>query len=635
MPSRRISVYGEKRSSRREDWANQVLELVKSTYIRKAFIFGEREAAGTRSQLRTYMLGLDVGRDPLPATDNFHALMTRVEEALDQALGTLFDSYPNPIPGYGGRNISQEAYRIRSSYDEPTLGIPTGVPVVFEGTEPALLFRDLTTFLKQIDDGYGCTIGVGGPYSPRTFVYSWPDQSPIKYSYTEGSMVHLLTFYGAPTSGPEGEPIFDNEEDFERWRTATTSERYVRDLDCPSPPAAGAVGDFGGVPDIDMDGIPDSEDTTPTGGDTPLDPFDPTMGDFDEDGDGVPDAADDDYTPPRTTDLENVVDETPPLCSDANAEIEGMPICTKDPGAPVEDWSTTDQVFLNPNNCEYYVPVDTDFECPGADELENRIFSRIGRSTDALFDYLNIGNLDDDPDAPLKAQILGEYIRTRGSIAYEYEKFPRRNLRALYKYPFYLVSALGLVESSGEDTSTPSSYESVIIPADHLLRNISRLRRALRKLAYRQIRAIGDDRFTLVIGGSDLQVNLIEEVKLIQKLRSELGDLLKNNNFILPNPANRIRSSRSQIDLPNEKAVANEILISIDQNYRMSTMFAKPIGTGFRKLNTSSVSPSSIFNNPTMVFYLANLPQIIDVIETPSGLTINDLTTSFHYPAIF
>ena len=129
-------------------------------------------------------------------------------------------------------------------------------------------------------------------------------------------------------------------------------------------------------------------------------------GGLDADGDGIPDAADDDFEPPVSTDLENVIEETPTLCGDTNVEVEEMPSCIRDPAAPVQDWSTTDQVFLNPNNCQYYVPVDTGFECPGAEELENRIFSRIGRSTSALFDYLNIGGLDADPDAPLKAQIL-------------------------------------------------------------------------------------------------------------------------------------------------------------------------------------------------------------------------------------
>ncbi len=636
MPTRRQIAYGDPGSTLRRQWADEILELTKSTYISKTFIFGEGRASGTTSELRDYILELSVGRAPSPSPTSFHVLLGRVEDAVNNAIATLFDAYPYPVASFpalplgrgDGNNISEEAFRIRSAY-EHGLGIPSGPSIYFEGTNPLATLEGLRLLIWSVDDGYGCSLGSG-----TRVLYSWPDRTPIKYSYTEGSLTYLLTFYGAPTEGPEGEPIFDNEEDFERWRTSSMAFRYTRRLDCPTPPEPGARGDFGGVPDIDMDGIPDDEDPTP-GEESPLDDFVPTAGEFDEDGDGIPDAVDEDFEPPTTADLENVVEETPTLCGDTNVEVEEMPTCVRDPSAPVQDWSTTDQVFLNPNNCEYYVPIDTGFECPGAEELEDRIFSRINQSVDALFDYLNVGDLDDDPDLPLKAEILGEYIRTRGTNAYEYEKFPRRNLRALYKYPFYLISALGLVERSGENTSTPANNQSIIIPAKDLLRNISRLRRALRKLAYRQIRAIGDDRFTLVIGGSDLQVNLIEEVELVQTLRSELNELLKDNNFILPNAANRVRASRSQIRLPNEKAVADEILISIDQNYRMSTMFAKPIDTGFRRLNISSINPASIFNNPTMVFYLANLPQIIETIETPAGLTIDSLVESFHYPAIF
>ena len=37
------------------------------------------------------------------------------------------------------------------------------------------------------------------------------------------------------------------------------------------------------------------------------------------------------------------------LCGDTNVEVEELPSCIRDPAAPVQDWSTTDQVFLNPN----------------------------------------------------------------------------------------------------------------------------------------------------------------------------------------------------------------------------------------------------------------------------------------------
>ena len=448
------------------------------------------------------------------------------------------------------------------------------------------------------------------------------DYSVYLFRLDDGYLVLPDGTYVFPSSDPltsAGAPLIN-------LTTATTNLVFIATLDAAL--LESAPDDDSGSDDTSTGADSADSDDTSTGADS-TDSDDTSTG-----ADSTGSTSDSKEEPLVSTDLENVIEETPTLCGDTNVEVEEMPSCIRDPAAPVQDWSTTDQVFLNPNNCQYYVPVDTEFECPGAEALESRIFSRIGRSTDALLDYLNIGGLDDDPDAPIKAQVLAEYIRTRGSIAYEYEKFPRRNLRALYKYPFYLVSALGLVESSGENTSAPPSNQSVIIPTKDLLRNISRLRRALRKLAYRQIRAIGDDRFTLVIGGSDIQVNLIEEVELVQALRSELNELLKDNNFILPNAANRVRASRSQIRLPNEKIIANEILISIDQNYRMSTMFAKPIDTGFRRLNISSINPASIFNNPTMVFYLANLPQIIDVIETPQGLTIDSLISSFHYPVI-
>lgn len=635
MPTRRQIAYGDPSSGRageflRREWAEEIIELTKSTYISKTHIFGPARAGNTRSQLIDHMMDKPVGRAPSPDPSSFHILLGRVEEAVNNAIGTLFDSYPYPVATFpafprdgGGNNISQEAYRIRESYDHG-LGIPAGPSLYFEGTNPLALLQDLRRLIHSVDDGYGCNFSIRG-------IYTWPDRTPIKYSYTEGSLIHLLTFYGAPTSGPDGEPIFNNEADFNRWRTSSMAPRLVRDLDCPIPPAPGVEGDFGGVPDIDSDGIPDAED--PDSGDgSPL---------LDTEIEGTSTAADTGGDAPVVTDerpmgsdLENMVEETAPLCNDDPEELNALPTCVSDPGAPVQDWSTTSEVFLNPNNCEYYVPVDTGFECPGADELQDRIFSRVGRGTDALLDFIGIGGLDDDPNAPIKAQVLASYIRERGDVSYEYEKFPRQNLRALYKWPFYFVSALGFVESNGENTSTPSNNTSVIIPAKSLLENVSKLRRALKKLAIQQILAVGEARYTLAINGSNLQVDLSEEVKIVQAMKTALSGLMEGNNIILPNPANSIRGSRSQLSLPNEKTVADEILLSINRNYNVTSIFAKPVYSGFRRLNTSTVAPDSPLNNATMVFYLANLPQLIKKIDSPTGLTIEDLVETYHYPII-
>lgn len=117
MPTRRQIAYGDPSSGRageflRREWAEEIIELTKSTYISKTHIFGPARAGNTRSQLIDHMMDKPVGRAPSPDPSSFHILLGRVEEAVNNAIGTLFDSYPYPVatfpafPRDGGEIIS-------------------------------------------------------------------------------------------------------------------------------------------------------------------------------------------------------------------------------------------------------------------------------------------------------------------------------------------------------------------------------------------------------------------------------------------------------------------------------------------------------------------------------------------------
>jgi len=322
---------------------------------------------------------------------------------------------------------------------------------------------------------------------------------------------------------------------------------------------------------------------------------------------------------------------TPGLCSEPPPPDE-MPVCIRDPSAPKQDWSISDEAFLNPNNCQYYIPVTTDYECPGADQLQERIFENIPAGIDSLFEFLG-KEAEDDPEGPLKRNILNEYIRARTEDAYEYEKAPRDNLRVLYKWPFYFISALELFDAIGATPSntTGDSFTSSI-PVENLLGNISKLATALKKITYKQIFAAADAEYNLYIQGSTLEISIRQEVEQVLSLKAALGDLLRDNDFVFPSPF--INPSRSIIPLPGEKKVLDELLIAYDSSYTITSFFAKPISGQYERLKISNLPPDSVLRNPTVVSYLTALPEIIQTISSPQGMTIDDLVNRFHYPPL-
>lgn len=322
---------------------------------------------------------------------------------------------------------------------------------------------------------------------------------------------------------------------------------------------------------------------------------------------------------------------TPGLCAEPPPPDE-MPACIRDSSAPKQDWSISDEAFLNPNNCQYYIPVTTDYECPGAEQLEERVFESIPSGIDSLFNFLG-KEAEDDPNGPLKRNILDEYVRVRTTEAYEYEKAPRDNLRVLYKWPFYFISALNLFDSiSATPNNTTGDSFTAFVPVENLLGNISKLARTLKKLTYQQIFAAADGRYALLQEGSTLEISLKQEVEQVLSLKSALDKLLRGNNFIFPSPL--ARPSRSPVALPEEKKIVHELLIAYDANYSITSIFAKSIDSQYERLKTSDLPPSSVLRNPTVVSYLTALPQIVREIDTPKGLSINELVESYHYPKL-
>ena len=315
--------------------------------------------------------------------------------------------------------------------------------------------------------------------------------------------------------------------------------------------------------------------------------------------------------------------------SELQAEI--VEDCVYDPSATFIDWRTTPDPFLNSFECRYYVPIETEYSCPGADELLARVDEYFDQAVSALMRHLD-KEYDPDTDAGRQlVTILREYVLE--SESYDFDKTPGQKLKLLYKIPFYLIKALRI-----EDMLPVFLDASAIPPSSFVLKGstlsdkIERLNLALRNFSKMQGDLWYNDRTKIVREGTGIEVVLLQEALATTDLQSAIVDSLADNGYEIP--TNNVRTSMSPLEIPNAPTSADEVLFMLSGDGRLVSLFARQQGAQFQRLGLSGVDTESPLRDSAIMSYLSRIDEIIDSLDREEPISLMGFLEAFHVPPI-
>ena len=338
-------------------------------------------------------------------------------------------------------------------------------------------------------------------------------------------------------------------------------------------------------------------------------------------------AAEDVGTSPASTLPAAVANVAPPCPEDDPSDrYDRRETCSPDSATSVPEWTATMSSFLNSRVCEYYIPIQTPYGCPAADELPSRVEEFVNGAVTSLLDFLNKEATEE------QFNILRNFI-INGSY-YDFDKAPNVDLKLLYKFPFGLVRSLNL-----QDRTPASSNQSQIIgnsvtlSASSLLSNLDTLQLILKILGPQQSRMWASDKTKITVSGTTREVSLLQESQYVLSLKSSIVDFLKSNRYSLP-IGGKADPSGSEFEVQGEEVTVDSLQLFYDDSYKLISLFAGQAGEELTELNSNLLAQDAPLNDPTMIFYLVNLEQIILNYEHSQELSVIDWAQSYHYPVV-
>jgi hypothetical protein len=320
--------------------------------------------------------------------------------------------------------------------------------------------------------------------------------------------------------------------------------------------------------------------------------------------------------------------ETPLPCPEDDLE-EGLSreeICRIDISAQIPEWTADMEPFLNSRVCEYYIPIQTTYECVGADELPSRIEEYVDQAIQRVLDFLNKQATD------AQRQTLRSFILNTGY--YEFDKAPNVDVKFLYRWPFGLVKALRLQNAIPQTLGTAQPLgSSVEISTFNVLSNLDTLKLILETLSPQQIDMWSSKREKILLEGTAREANLVQESKDIITFRTAMTNFLNSNNFILPTTKEN-QSSNSQFPIPSEGIVVDSLQLYYNEDFSLSGLFARQQSTEYQQLNIGNLPPSSPLRNPTMLSYFVKLQDMVTEYNNSQNLNISNFLQSYHYPPV-
>ena len=327
---------------------------------------------------------------------------------------------------------------------------------------------------------------------------------------------------------------------------------------------------------------------------------------------------------------------TPPPCEEPPFDYSQPQSCAANSLAVIPDWTSQATPFLNGQTCQYNVPTQTPYECPGADELFSRVLEYVPQGVQSLMNFLG-KQYDEEDEAILygyiEESITPPYEGAISSSAFETQFTPNTNLKALYKWPFSLIRALNLQDLptglSGEEEITPQSFT---LKADGLFLDIDKFGQQLNVYARDQVEAWGRQKIKVVLRGTPQEINLANEFRQIGKLKRSITNLLTFNDFQLSR--NGSTTTGTQFEMAASVSVAEDIKLSHDGEFRLVDAFARERASAEQKLNLSILSEGTGLNNVTMLGYLSQLDNIIYDISKTTPISFTDFLSKYHYPDV-
>ena len=92
--------------------------------------------------------------------------------------------------------------------------------------------------------------------------------------------------------------------------------------------------------------------------------------------------------------------------------------------------------------------------------------------------------------------------------------------------------------------------------------------------------------------------------------------------------------SRSAVEFPQEKRVAESVTICFTSNLVLTSMFAKERGEDSLELSLTALEQNIGLKNPTLLNYLVMSPQILQDLNTTNRIDLITFAKSFHYPVV-
>ena len=311
-----------------------------------------------------------------------------------------------------------------------------------------------------------------------------------------------------------------------------------------------------------------------------------------------------------------VIVEAPLPCPDIDNDPPSREdICTIDASAQIPEWTDQMEPFLNSRVCEYYIPIQTTYQCVGADEYAERAREYSREAIQRMLDFLN------KQASAMQRQILKEFIQNENY--YEFDKAPNVDVKLLYRWPFGLVKALRLQDRTEPAGTSDLAGPNVEISTSNILVNLDTLKLILENLSPQQVNMWSSEREKILLNGTAQEANILGESQNIISFRTDMLKFLDSNNYILP-----------PIEIPSEGIIADSLQIYYDSDYKLSVVQARELGGDYKRLNMGNLPSNNFFRNPTMISYLVNLDNIITQYNNSQELSVTSFLQQYHYPAV-
>lgn len=339
----------------------------------------------------------------------------------------------------------------------------------------------------------------------------------------------------------------------------------------------------------------------------------------------------DDEPPPRGRVFRG---SSPPPCDEPPFDYSQQGTCTPNSLAFVPDWTGLSVPFLNENNCQYSVPVQSSSSCPDGEALHELVMGYVPLGISGLMDFLG------KQTNSVATHALRTYVDQSaeglplGSIetaAYATDLPPRSEIKILFKWPFGLVRALRL-EDAPPPEGAPEGSRSFEVYADGLFRRIDELGQHLQVYAAKQAQIWGRQQVKIVVAGSSQEINLSAESQLTDILKTSINRLLTSRDFVLARGGNR--TAGTQFEIPATVKVAEKMSFAYDENYQIAAVFARERGGEFEELNLGELAETAGLRNPTMLSYLAHLEGILYDVTRSVPISITEFAQKYHYPEV-